>query len=213
MYFLLGNLPKAKQYVNSGLRVRENRFLADLKIQIAIAEGQEQEARQGLVQLEAMDSQAFVWHRLSTVELRFGNYGEALRAAEQAVATVEGRPPFGVLAQLMTCQTREGHHEEADVTLQKINRSYGNQKADIRFGLECRLEIERKRFPKALSVLTRIQEPSTQVYTAMKRDALAGILQSVLPDAERIAYEKELGELEAMLRGFDPTTAWLKLIK
>lgn len=213
VYFLLGDLPAAKQYVDSGLRIRENRFLVDLKIQIAIAEGQEQEARQGLVQLEAMDSQAFVWHRLSTVELRFGNYGEALHAATQAVATVEGRPPFGVLAQLMTCQTREGHHAEADVTLQKINRSYGNQKVDIRLGLECRLEIERKRFPKALDVFSRIQEPSTQVYTAMKRDALAGILQSVLPDAERIAYEKELGELEAMLRGFNPTTAWLKLIK
>lgn len=212
-YFLLGDLPQAKQYVDRGLRIRENRFLVDLRVQIAIAEGQEQEARRGLVQLEAMDSEAFVWHRLSTVELRFGQFKEALRAAEQAVAKVEGRAPFGMLAQLMTCQIREGQHAEADTTLQKINRSYGNQKADIRLGLECRLEVERKRFPKALEVFARIQDPSTHVYLAMKRDAIVGIMQSVLPDAERIAFGSELARLENTLQGVDATAAWLTLVQ
>lgn len=212
-YFLLGDLPKAKQYVDSGLRTRENRFLIDLKVQIAIAEGKEQEARQGLVQLEAMDSEAFVWHRLSTVELRFGNYREALNAAEQAVAKVEGRAPFGMLAQLMTCQIREGKHAEADATLQKINRFYSHQKSDIRLGLECRLEVERNRFAKALDVFSRIQDPSTPVYTAMKRDAIIGIMQSVLSDAERIVYERELTRLESVLHGFDATAAWLTLVQ
>jgi tetratricopeptide (TPR) repeat protein len=212
-YFLLGNLPMAKQYVDRGLLIRENRFLVDLKIQIAISEGHEQKARQGLVQLEATDSEAFVWHRLSTVELRFGKYGEALQAAERAVAKVEGRAPFGMLAQLMTCQIRQDQHAEADVTLQQINRSYSNQKADIRLGLECRLEIERKRFRKALAVFARIQDPSTSVYTAMKRDALIGLLQSVLPDAERSAYSKEIAKLETMLQGFDATAAWLTLVQ
>jgi tetratricopeptide (TPR) repeat protein len=212
-YFLLGDLPKSKQYVESGLRIRENRFLVDLKIQIAITENQEQEARQGLVKLEAMDSEAFVWHRLSTVELRFGKYGEALHAAEQAVSKVEGRAPFGMLAQLMTCQIREGLHAEADTTLQKINRSYGNQKADIRLGLECRLEVARKRFRKALDVFARIQDPSAPVYTAMKRDALVGILESALPDAERIAHSEELAKLDAVLPGFDATAAWLTLVQ
>lgn len=212
-YFLLGDLPKAKQYVESGLGVRENRFLVDLKVQIAIAEGLEQEARRGLVHLEAMDSEAFVWHRLSTLELRFGNFGEALHAAEQAVATVESRPPFGMLAQLMTCQIREGKHAEADATLQRINRSYANQKADIRLGLECRLEVERKRFQRALEIFARIQDPSTPVYMAMKRDALVGVLQSVLPDAERIAYGRELAKLEAALLGSDATAAWLSLVQ
>ncbi len=212
-YFLLGDLPNAKLYVDRGLHVRENRFLVDLQVQIAIAEGQEHEARKGLIKLEAMDSEAFVWHRLSTVELRFGKCEEALHAAEQAAAKVEGRAPFGMLAQLMTCQIRVGQHAEADATLQKINRSYGNQKADIRLGLECRLEVERKRFQKALDVFARIQDPSSPVYTAMKRDALVGILQSVLPDAERIAHGKELARLAAMLDGFDATAAWLTLVQ
>lgn len=212
-YFLLGDLAQAKQYVDRGLQIRENRFLVDLQVQIAIAEGQEKEARRGLVQLEVMDSEAFVWHRLSTVELRFGHPEEALRAAEQAVAKVEGHPPFGMLAQLMTCQLREGQHAEAEATLQKINRSYGNQKADIRLGLECRLEVERKRFPKALDIFARIQDPSAPVYTAMKRDAIAGVLQSVLPDAERIAFASELARIESKLHGIDATAAWLTFVQ
>ena len=212
-YFLLSNLPKAKQYVNSGLQIRETPYLVDMKVQIAIAEGQEQEARRGLVQLEAMDSEAFVWHRLSTVEHRFGKYGEALHAAEQAVSKVEGRAPLGMLAQLMTCQIRVGQLAEADTTLCKINRFYSNRKADIRLGLECRLEVERKRFPKALDVFARIQDSSAQVYVAMKRDALVGIMQSVLPDAERLAYGKELARLEAVLNGVDAAAAWLTLVQ
>ncbi|MEG0938974.1 MAG: toll/interleukin-1 receptor domain-containing protein [Comamonas sp.] len=212
-YFLLGDLPKAKQYIASGLGIRENRFLIDLKVQIAIAEGQEEEARRVLVRLEAMDSEAFVWHRLSTVELRFGKYGEALHAAKQAVAKVEGHAPFGMLAQLMICHIRNSQHAEADATLQKINRSYSNQKADIRFGLECRLEIDRKRFPKALDVFKRIQDPTTSVYLAMKREALVGILQSVIPDTQRIAYTGELTKLETTLQGFDANAAWLSFVQ
>lgn len=211
-YFLLGNLPKAKLYVEDGLRIKENRFLVDLKIQIAIAERQEKDAREALVQLEAIDSEAFVWHRLSTVELRFGSSKEALQAAERAVETVEGRPPFGMLAQLTTCQIREGLHAEADATLQRLNRLYGNQKGDIRLGLECRLEIARHRYPKALSVFERIQDASAPVYTSMKRDALAGILTSVLKDAERKEYVEELARLNEQLQGFDSTAAWLTLM-
>jgi tetratricopeptide (TPR) repeat protein len=212
-YFLLGDLPKAKQYVEDGLRIRENRFLVDLKIQIAIAEKQEKTAREGLVQLEAIDSEAFVWHRLSTVELRFGSSKDALLAAERALATVEGRPPFGMLAQLTTSQIRAELHAEADTTLQRLNRLYANQRNDVRLGLECRLEIERHRYPKALSVLARIQDVSAPVYTSMKRDALDGILNSALKDAERIAYSKELAELNRQLQGFDATAAWLTLMQ
>lgn len=211
-YFLLGDLPKAKQYVDDGLRIRENRFLVDLKIQIAIAEKQEQDARAALVQLEAIDSEAFVWHRLSTVELRFGNSSDALHAAERALATVEGLPPFGMLAQLTTCQIREGQHAEADATLQRLNRFYSNQRGDIKLGLECRLEIERHRYSKALSVFARIHDASAPVYTSMKRDALAGILNSAIKDAERREYGEELARLNKQLQGFDPTAAWLSLI-
>lgn len=211
-YFLLGDLPNAKQYVEDGLRVKENRFLLDLKIQIAITEKQEEAAREGLVQLEALDSEAFVCHRLSTVELRFGISQNALLAAEKAVGTVEGRPPFGMLAQLMSCQIREGQHAEADQTLQKLNRLYRNQKNDIRFGLECRLEIERGRYARSLEVLALIQDVSEPVYRSMKRDALSGILKSVLKDAERKEYIEELARLNSQLQGFDDTGAWLSLM-
>lgn len=211
-YFLLNDLPKAKQYIAEGLHKKENKFLVDLKIQVAIAEQQESDAREALVQLEHLDSEAFVWHRLSTVELRFGSDTEALKAAENAVAAMDGRPTFGMLAQLTTCQIREGQYAEADATLQKLNRLYSNQKRDVRLGLECRLEIARHRYPKALSVFANVHDASAPVYMAMKRDALTGILASALKDAERIAYTKELASLNAQLSNFDPAAAWLKLV-
>lgn len=212
-YFLAGNLTKAKQYMDQGLAIRENRFLVDLKIQIAIAENQEADARRGLAQLEAIDSEAFVWHRLSTVEMRFGTPVEALTAAARAVETIDGRPPFGMLAQLTTCQIRAGRFAEADETLQRLNRLYNNQKGDIRLGLECRLEIERGRCPRALTVFARIHDTSAPVYIAMKRDALAGILASALSDSDRLAYSGEFQALEKRLQGIDVTAAWLSLMQ
>ncbi|HBO3036072.1 TPA: toll/interleukin-1 receptor domain-containing protein [Pseudomonas aeruginosa] len=212
-YFLLGDLANAKRYVENGLRIRENRFLVDLNIQIAIAEKQEKAARESLVQLEMIDSEAFVWHRRSTVELRFGSSNSALQAAEKAVETVDGRAPFGMLAQLVTCQIREGKHIDADNTLQKLNRLYSNQKSDIRLGLECRLEIARHRYSKALSVFARIQDASTYVYMSMQRDALEGILSSVLTDEQRKEYREELAKLNNQLKDFDDTWAWLSLMQ
>ncbi|MCE0981987.1 TIR domain-containing protein [Pseudomonas monteilii] len=212
-YFLLGDLPSAKRYIQNGLKLKENRFLVDLKIQIAIKEKQEQEAREGLAQLEVIDSKAFVCHRVSTVELRFGSGKDALRAAEEAIEVVDGRPPFGMLAQLISCQIREGRYPEADTALQRLNRIYGNQKNDIRLGLECRLEIERKRYSKALVIFSRIQDASAPVYKLMKRDALEGILSSVLKDIERKEYSAELAKLNSQLQDFDDTGAWLSLVQ
>lgn len=212
-YFLKGDLANAKQYVADGLATREDRFLLDLKIQIANADKREGDARQGLIQLEAMDSEAFVWHRLSTVELRFGTSKEALHAAEKAVETIEGRPLFGMLAQLATCQIREEQYPEADKTLQQLNRFYRGQRGDIKLGLECRLEIERKRYSQALSVFERIHDSSAPVYRSMKRDVLAGLLKSALSDAERTKHSEELEKLEHQLRNFDSTGAWLTLMQ
>lgn len=212
-HFLLGDLTSAKHYVDEGLKVRENRFLIDLKIQIATSEMQEKSAREGLIKLEALDSASFVWHRLSTVELRFGTGEDALLAAEKALENVEGRPPFGMLAQLATCQIREGNHAQADATLQKLNRLYSHQRNDIRLGLECRLEISRNRYPKAIDLLGKIQDISLPVYTSMKRDALEGVLRSVLKDAERAQYSAELTRLNKQLQGFDPIRAWLTLMQ
>lgn len=211
-YFLLGDLSMAKQYVEKAPRHRENRYLVDLSIQIAIADKQEGDARAGLAQLEAIDSAAFVSHRLSTVELRFGNSTDALRAADKAVTSVDGRPPFGMLAQLMTCQIREDQHAQADATLQKLNRLYGNQKGDIRLGLTCRLEIARHRYSKALEAYAQIKDASLPVYMSMKRDALSGMLTAALTDEKRAEYSEQLLKLNQDLRDFDATAAWLSLV-
>lgn len=61
--------------------------------------------------------------------------------------------------------------------------------------------LDRKRFPKALEVFARIQDPSAPIDTAMKRDAIVGIMQSLLPDFERPAFGNEVAKLDATLMG------------
>jgi hypothetical protein len=47
----------------------------------------------------------------------------------------------------------------------------------------------------------------------MKREAIIGIMQSVLPDAKRIEFGSELARLETTLQGVDATAAWLTLVQ
>jgi tetratricopeptide (TPR) repeat protein len=212
-YFLADKIDEAKKYIKEALAKKDNHYVLDLSIQIANRQGDEATAREGLRKLEALDSPAFVKHRLSTIELRFGDPQKALKAAQEAVS-LENRPTFSMLAQLVTCQIRNGNYGEAEKILHRIGSSYGNQKSEIRLGLSCRLEIERKQYSKALSTLAAIANSNSPVYMAMRRDAIAGELTvSVMTDAKRIELQRQLDSLDSDLKSFDPTDAWLKFIK
>ncbi|ADL55263.1 toll/interleukin-1 receptor domain-containing protein [Gallionella capsiferriformans] len=215
-YFHNDQLPEAKRYVHEALsRNSDNRFVLDIAIQIAVREGDEQTARTLLERLSAFDTPSFVKHRLSTIELSFGTLKNALNAAIDSVNLADSenkKPKFGMLAQLINCYTRTGQYSEAENTLSRLSRIYSNQRPDIRAGLECRIEIERKHFPRALSILENIGNKS-QIYLAMRRDAIDGILNGVVNDDQRIKYEQELAALNAQLNTYDPNGAWLTLIR
>ncbi|WP_040851450.1 TIR domain-containing protein [Nitrosospira lacus] len=214
-YYHNDQISEAKKYVNEALATnKDNRFVVDLSIQIAIREGDEQAARSGIEKLAVLDVEPFVKHRLSTVELRFGNIKEALKSARESVEAFDNdRPTFGILAQLATCLTRVGLFDEADVTIQRLSRLYVNQRPDIRLGLACRLEIERKRFSKALEILDNVKDITPIIYEAMRRDAIAGELAiGTMPDEKRIRYQHELDTLNKELSTYDPNEAWFTLI-
>lgn len=186
--------------------------MLDLAVQIACREGDEAAARAWLQKLESFDSEAFYMHRLSTIEMRFGDVKSALNAAINATS-LEQRPTFGMLVQLVTCHTRNAQLPEAEQTVQRIKKLYGNQKEEIRLGLECRLDIERKQFGRALHVLDNMNHKSLLVYKSMRRDAIKGELATAsMTDAKRIAYEQEIENLNSDLGSFDDTDAWLKLV-
>ncbi|MDK2374485.1 toll/interleukin-1 receptor domain-containing protein [Serratia fonticola] len=213
-YYLNDQLDKAKEYISKAMGIKENRFLVDLFIQIATREGDEDQARTGLAKLESLDTIAYVKHRLSTIELRFGTVHSALDAAKEAVALMkEERPPFGILSQLATCLTRNGEFSEAEIVIHRLATQYDNKKNDIRLGLECRLEIERGRYSKALILIDNMKNRNPIVYKVMEKDALAGELAvSVLNDNLRISYSKRLELLNSELENKDVTGSWLTLV-
>jgi len=214
-YYLANNIIEAKRHLEPLVIKRDNRIALDLWIQIAIREQDERTARSALAQLEALEFPWFFYHRLSTVELGFGYVSKALEAAMTAVSSMkDGRPTFGMLAQLATCQIRIGDFCSAESTLAKLEVAYRNQRIDVRIGLLCRLEIERKRFKKALEIFANIGNNSAPVYKAMRRDALLGELEtSALSDADRAKYQLEIERLNNELRSFDTATGWLALVR
>lgn len=214
-YFLDDQPTDAKKYISEAMQLKPDRFIVDLSIQIATREGDEATARSGLEKLEVLDSLPFVKHRLSTIELRFGSVASALSAAREAVEAVkDDRPPFGLLSQLATCLTRQGDFSAAEAIIQRMSKQYHNQRSDIRLGLECRLEIERKRYSRALQILENIKNDTFLVYKAMKRDALTGELAiGVLTDELRIKYSKLLDLLNAELASKDVSGSWLTLVR
>ncbi|WP_222116839.1 toll/interleukin-1 receptor domain-containing protein [Pseudomonas alabamensis] len=214
-YYLSDDFVKAKHHVEEALSKSDNQFIIDLSVQIATREGDEESARKGLEKLKAVDKEGFFKHRLSTVELKFGLVADALKAAKEAVASLDGeRPPFNVLSQLATCLIRDSKIMEAEQVIQRMAKLYAHTKIDIRLGLECRLEIERSRYARALAILENIKDPHRVVYMSMRRDALAGELKySVLDDQKRISYEEQLKALERELAAKDVNSFWFALIR
>jgi tetratricopeptide (TPR) repeat protein len=213
-YYLNNDLAAAKRYLASALAGKDNRIALDLAIQIAAREKNESEARAALVRLEALEKEAFFKHRLSTVELRFGNLPAALSAARDAVASSRNeRPTFGMLAQLATCQIYSGQFDGAERTIGELEVRYKHQRIDVRLGLSCRLEIARGCHAKALQIFANIVDGSGPVYRAMRRDALVGELAtSALPDETRVAYQKEVDSLNSELATFDSEGGWISLV-
>ncbi|MCW2484812.1 toll/interleukin-1 receptor domain-containing protein [Candidatus Symbiopectobacterium sp. NZEC127] len=213
-YYLNNQIPEAKSYVLDAMSRNETKYVVDLFIQISTREGDEPRAREGLIKLEQLDTSSFVQHRLSTVELRFGNVPAALSAAQKALSSFKGeRPTFGILSQLATCYTRTGAFPEAEEIINRLSRQFDNKKNDIRLGLECRLEIEKGRYSLALEILSRIKNKNLLVYKAMERDALAGELKvSSLTDQQRIAYIENLSRLNSELDSKDVVNSWMELM-
>jgi len=192
---------------------KDNRFVIDLAIQIAMREGDEATARSGLENLMLVDVESFCKHRLSTIELRFGTPDRALEASKESVSKSEVRPTFGMLAQLATCQIRMQMHSEAERTIQRLSKLYQNQRPDIRLGLACRLAIEQKHFSRALEMISKITNSQPSIYKAMQRDAIKGELATGgMTDEQRASFENVLAVLDKELSNFDPNEAWLRLL-
>lgn len=200
-YLSLGQIDDAKEHIKRAARMnRDNPYVIDLQVQIATKERDEEAAVQGLALLEALDEPEFYHHRRSKVLATFGKSEEALRAARQALEEA-GRPTFAMLSQIVVCEIRLGHLQEAAEHIAKIERDFANQNHDVRVGLRVQLEIGARRFDDALTLWDEMSDRSLPVHLALRRSAIAGLLSGALTDERRITLTDELAELKERLAG------------
>lgn len=199
-YFGLGKFEQAEQHVALALeRQSDNRYLIDLRIQIACERGDAELARDLLDTLDQVDRPEFAAHRRSRVEDTFGNVQGAYRSAKEA-ASASSRPPFEVVAQLALMSIKTGRHDEAQEQLNRLDALYPRMRRDIRHGLRCRAAIARGEYDDALGLWERLENKTKAVHLALRRDALRGKLDhTFVPDEVAQGLDAEIAELDARL--------------
>jgi tetratricopeptide (TPR) repeat protein len=204
-HLAVGNIPEARHHIGKASRTGgENRFVVDLEIQIALREGNHDEALEKLALLEAIDDSAFFQHRRSTVMARLGKGQEALDAAKEALMGA-GRPTFAMLSQAIVCELRMGRVEHAGNHLRQLGREFPNQNHDIQMGLAVQFECAVGNFREALERWETLRDKDKPVHLALRRNALVGALGGALPDALRAEYTRDVEEITSALgdREFD----------
>lgn len=196
-YFIMGDVERAastlSEVLNSNL---DNRFIVDLSVQIAVSQENEPLARQRLALLKAVDAPEFYLHRVSNVELTFGNTRPALEAAQAAVEA-EKVPSYEVSAQLIVCQIKEGLFSDAERSLERLAELFPRKRIGLQKALWALLENARGRFAMALAILEEHPDKQDDFYLDQRLVALKGeLVVSALPDAVRISYSDEIVKLE-----------------
>ncbi len=199
-YLNENNLELARAHIQEAQeRQPDNPYIVDLLIQIATKQRDEDTARQLLEVLKDVDDPAFAAHRRSRVEYAFG-FPEA--AFEQALAAVgdSKRPPFEILANLARCQIVTNRHEEVQVSLSRLGKLYPSRFPDIQKGLRCRAAIAKGEYEAALAIWEELEDKSKLVHVALRRDAIAGLLDhTFVPGPQREDYVMELEQLNDRL--------------
>jgi tetratricopeptide (TPR) repeat protein len=196
-HFLLHDYDNAAKNIEEAIAIRsDDRYLVDLKVQIAIERHDQKTAKEALQTLESIDEPAFYLHRLSCYERIFGMPEKALDDAQKAFNSLES-PPFEILAQLSICQIELGQLHEARVSLALMNKSFPRIRSDVRYSIMCKLENAEGNFSEALRISQFIVNKKSDIYKKIRRDALHGELSvSALSDETRIEYQKELDILQ-----------------
>lgn len=171
-YFELDELDKAREHIaEAEERDAENRFVVDLKCQIATRLRYEAEAYNALAVLEYIDRKDFYFHRKSTVEYAFGRREQALRD----VATVFelcNKPSFEMYSQLVNVLIGTEEYEDARYRLDQMDNIFRGRRRDIRLGLRCKLLIAQGKLEDALRVWNEIEQKEHPAHVALRYQAL-----------------------------------------
>ncbi|MFM9370088.1 tetratricopeptide repeat protein [Streptomyces sp. Da 82-17] len=198
----LGDLVRAEEHISRAEEKQpDNRYVVDLKIQIACKLGDRQTALNLLVRLADIDRAEMVSHRTSRVEYLSGNMEDAYEFALRAV-NMSDKVRFEVLANYIQCALRTNRVSEASVALEQLDRKFSRQRRDIRTGLRARLCIAEQDYLTAYEHTQRFISPERLVHLQIRRDALRGLLTgTALDPAQRAVHKAELKRCEDRLAG------------
>jgi tetratricopeptide (TPR) repeat protein len=203
-YLALGNLDKASEYIEKAQEKQpDNKFIVDLRIQIACRRGDERTARSLLPLLIDIDDPAFANHRAARVEYMFGTPDTAYQLGGKAIDASD-RPSFEILSNYALCCLRVARVDEAARTVDRLERLYSGWRRDIQLGLRARIAIHSGRYDDALGYHEAMSDKSRPVHLAIRRDALRGLISTTyVAPSRRDEVDRELADLDARLRGFD----------
>ncbi|MGB9995313.1 TIR domain-containing protein [Streptomyces pseudogriseolus] len=198
----LGDLPRADEHISRAEEKQpDNRYVVDLKIQIACKLGDRDTALSLLVRLADIDRAEMVSHRASRVEYLCGNMGTAYEFAQKAVEKSDNIR-FEVLANYVLCALRTSRIDEASTALDQLDRKFSKQRRDIRTGLRARLSIAQQDYQTAYAYTERFISPERPVHLLIRRDALRGMLdRTALAPQRRADLRAELRRCEDRLAG------------
>lgn len=180
-------------------RDKDNRYVVDLEIQIAVKTGDRKRAEDRLVTLRLIDDEHFYLHRKSTVEYRFQEPEAAYQSSKRALVGLT-RPPFAFLSQLIKCEIKTDRLDDAKSGLDELERKFRTTHHDIRLGLRCKYEIARGNWNAALGLWERIREKNRPVHLILRYLAMNGKILDGDPSPELL---DEFATLRHNVASFD----------
>ncbi|WP_369324423.1 TIR domain-containing protein [Burkholderia cepacia] len=200
-YFYQGDFAKAKDYLRQAQDGggKSNRYVLDLIATIAVAEGNEPDARAAVSLLEEVDKKEFYLHRSSAIEFRFGDVSKAKLLEDEAIK-ITHRPTFAMLSQRIRCEIASDDLESAAEHLSEAEHRYGGVRRDHLLGLRCRWEIANGEYENAISYWEKIAKKDRPSHMALRRDLIQRILDNhVLDLSQAEILTRELAELNGKL--------------
>lgn len=196
-YFHSANFPKAKEHLLAAQNSsdRKNRYVVDLLVTIAVADGDEAVARKALVDLKEVDKLGFYLHRSSTVEFRFGSKELATSLAQEAIE-VTNRPPFAMLSQRIKCEIATGELANAAGHLREAEYRFNATQRDHLLSLRCKWELASNEVLNADALWRQISNKEKPSVKALRREVVTGLLAESNPGShEHSQLEIELSSL------------------
>lgn len=199
-HFHLNQLSEAENRLEKILPIYiDDRFVLDFAVQLATKRGNEALARERLDALRRVDEESFYHHRLSCVELKFGNLFAALFASRECMK-LESNPTFEMLMQLATCQIRAKEFDEAEETIGQLDRRFKRRESDVRSQLRAAIALGRKQFGTAVTLTSACVDKKSSFWRRIRIKALEGELRtSALKDEVRQSYHDELEKLTSVV--------------